>query len=210
MRIHGLKAALVGVTAATLLLGAACSSDDGGDADSESTATATEAAAATEAMTATTAATEAMTETAAATPEGPTIADLDGLVCSGGWTNQTFGSTGDFSASFATSASGGSVTLELGGNVFGGQGGTVEAPLTVDGDSTVINADLDFLGMAKLAFDGANALETVLESPPALGEGSKATITDFAFDGESLNFGVDIEFANNGGTARSVVESTCS
>lgn len=198
------------MAAVVLLLGAACSSDDGGDEDGENTTAATETATATEAMTETATATEAMTETAAATPEGPSIADLDGLVCSGGWTNQTFGSTGAFSASFATSASGGSVTLELGGNVFGGQGGTVEAPLTVDGDSTVINADLDFLGMARLAFDGANALETILESPPALGDGSKATITDFAFDGESLNFGVDIEFANNGGTARSVVESTCS
>ena len=205
MRIHGLKITLVGVTAMTLMLGAACSSDDSGDTEDESTAAAT----ATEAMTETATATEAMTETAAAaTPEGPSVADLDGLVCSGGWTNRTFGSTGDFSASFATSASGGSVTLELGGNVFGGQGGTVEAPLTVDGDSTVINADLDFLGMAKLAFDGANALETILESPPALGDGSKATITDFSFDGKSLNFGVDIEFGPIGGRVHLLVAST--
>ncbi|MCA9847427.1 MAG: hypothetical protein KC472_05610, partial [Dehalococcoidia bacterium] len=62
---------------------------------------------------------------------------------------------------------------------------------------------------AMLNFNGTSAGEAVLENPPALGEGSKATVTDFAFDGKSLTAGLDIEFANNGGTAHSILESTC-
>lgn len=208
--------ALAGILSLTLLVGVSCSSDDSGD-DAEA-ATATEAAAtaasatgaateaaATEAAatTATTATTEAMDEAAFG------LDDLDGLSCTGQWTNETFGSTGSFAATFSAGDGGGNVSLELGGNVFGGQGGTVDAPFTTDGETTVIDADLGFLGMAMLAFNGTSAQEAVLNSPPALGEGAKATITDFAFDGETLTAGIDIEFANNGGTARSVVESTC-
>ncbi|MCA9855777.1 MAG: hypothetical protein KC458_00705 [Dehalococcoidia bacterium] len=201
--------ALTGLVAATFLLGTACSSDDSGDEETEAT---TEASA-TEAMTETATATEAMTETATATEAATEaafgLADLNGLACTGQWTNQTFGSTGSFAATFSAGEGGGSVKLELGGNVFGGQGGTVEAPFTTEGETTVINADLGFLGQAMLNFNGTSAGEAVLENPPALGEGSKATVTDFAFDGKSLTAGLDIEFANNGGTAHSILESTC-
>ena len=204
--------ALAGILSVTLLVGVSCSSDDSGDdadaataTESAATAAATEAGAGTAAATteATAAATEAMDEAAFG------LDDLDGLACTGQWTNETFGSTGAFAATFSTGDGGGTVSLELGGNVFGGQGGTVDAPFTTDGETTVIDADLGFLGMAMLAFNGTTAQEAVLNSPPALGEGAKATITDFAFDGETLTAGIDIEFANNGGTARSVVESTC-
>lgn len=202
------RGALAGALAVTLLLGAACSSD--GDAEETATAemTATEEMTATgEAMTAT--ATEAMTETATEDPDAFGLDDLDGLVCSGEWRNETFGSTGSFAATFSGGEGGGNVSLELGGNVFGAQGGTVDAPFSVSGDTTVIEADLGFLGMAMLNFEGASAREAVFESPPALGEGSSATITDFAFDGSTLTAGIDIEFVD-GGKARSVVESTCS
>jgi len=203
--------AFASLVSVTLLVGVACSSDDAGE-DAEA-ATATEAMA-TQAATGTGTATETAAEASPAATEAMDEAafgldDLDGLACTGQWTNETFGSTGSFAASFSTGDGGGTVSLELGGNVFGGQGGTVDAPFTTDGETTVIDADLGFLGMAMLAFNGTTAQEAVLDSPPALGEGAKATITDFAFDGQTLTAGIDIEFANNGGTARSVVESTC-
>lgn len=202
------------VAAGTMLVAVGCG--DSGDEDGgEGGDTSTEATA-TEALTATGTATEAVTETATATEAtpapteaGPSLADYDGLACSGKWRNETFGSTGSFAATFDVGEDGGSVRLELGGNVFGAQGGEVDVPLSADGEALVIDADLGFLGQAMLNFEGAELQEGVLNSPPALGEGSKVTVTDFAFDGETLTFGVDIEFANNGGTARSVVEATC-
>lgn len=203
--------AFASLVSVTLLVGVACSSDDAGEDAEAATATGTMA---TQAATGTGTATETAAEASPAATEAMDEAafgldDLDGLACTGQWTNETFGSTGSFAASFSTGDGGGTVSLELGGNVFGGQGGTVDAPFTTDGETTVIDADLGFLGMAMLAFNGTTAQEAVLDSPPALGEGAKATITDFAFDGQTLTAGIDIEFANNGGTARSVVESTC-
>ncbi len=207
------RLALAGLVAATFVVGAACSSDEGEDEEPEatatSTATPTESAMGTGEATAAAAMTETATATEATGVGALGLADLDGLVCSGQWTNQTFGSTGSFAATFSTGDGGGSVKLELGGNVFGGQGGTVDAPFTTDGETTVFDADLGFLGMAMMSFDGTTVGEAVLQNPPALGEGSKATVTDFAFDGKTLNAGLDIEFANNGGTAHSILESTC-
>lgn len=204
------KTAVFALSAGAILLLGACSDSDE-DADTASPeATTAEAAAPT------TASTEAPAP-AATTDSGATdgatdgamgIAALDGLVCTGEWRNETFGSTGSFAATFEVGEAGGNVQLELGGNVFGAQGGTVDAPLTVDGETTVIDADLGFLGQAMFSFDGATAVEASLGSPPALGEGSDVTLTDFEFTGEALNATVNITFAD-GSEARSVLESTC-
>lgn len=194
--------ALVVMSAAALVLSAACG---GGEDESDTTPTATEGS--TAAATATqTAAPPAETATAAATPDA--LAALDGLACTGDWRNETFGSTGAFAATFHVEDGGGRVALELGGNVFGGTGGSVDAPFTRDGDSTVFDVDLGFLGQAIFRFNGTEAEQAVLTAPPALGAGSEVTLTDFVFTGQALTATVNITFAN-GSTARSVIETTC-
>jgi len=196
-RWSGVLATLTGVA---LLFSSACG---GSDDQSDAAATATEGGAA--AATATeTAATSA--ETATATPDA--LAALDGLACTGGWRNETFGSTGSFAATFHVANGGGRVALELGGNVFGGAGGSVDAPFTRDGDATVFDVDLGFLGQAMFRFNGAEAEQAVLTAPPALGAGSEVTLTDFVFTGQALTATVNIKFAD-GSTARSVIETTC-
>ncbi|PKN83035.1 MAG: hypothetical protein CVU47_00665 [Chloroflexi bacterium HGW-Chloroflexi-9] len=185
------------LSAAALVLSAAC-----GGADEKSDATPTEVSPAATATA--TAATPA--ETATATPDA--LAALNGLACTGGWRNETFGSTGSFAATFHVEDGGGRVALEVGGNVFGGTGGTVDAPFTRDGDSTVFDVDLGFLGQAMFRFNGAEAEQAILASPTALGAGSEVTLTDFVFTGEALSATVNIKFAD-GSTARSVLEATC-
>ncbi|MDO9443727.1 MAG: hypothetical protein Q7K37_00275 [Dehalococcoidia bacterium] len=188
------------MSAAALVLSAACG---GGDDESDTPPAATEGS--TAAATATqTAATPA--ETATTTPDA--LAALDGLACTGDWRNETFGSTGSFAATFHVQDDGGRVALELGGNVFGGAGGSVDAPFTRDGDSTVFDVDLGFLGQAMFRFNGAEAAQAVLTAPPALGAGSEVTLTDFVFTGAALTATVNIKFAD-GSTARSVIETAC-
>ena len=190
---------------ALLLLGAACSSDDDGDGDADE-------------PTATSAPTEEAMDDATAEPteeamdEAGVLAAVDGITCTGSWTNITFGSTGSFEALFAADADGatGTVTITLGGNVFGAAGGTVVLPLAANGSSVETDAAADFLGNAKLTFDSdGNATSAVFEAPPAFGNAaSKATLEDFAFDGETLTTRVLIDFGD-GSSAESKVESAC-
>lgn len=209
---------ILGILPAVLLLGAACSSDDDGDGDSggddpTATAAATEAgsdptAEPTEAATA--APTEAPTEEPM--DDGPILA-LNGVACTGGWTNLTFGSTGSFEAVFASNDAGdaGTVTITLGGRVFGAEGGTVELPLAVDGDNVVTDSAADFLGNAQLTFDSSGGVVSgVFAAPPAFfNDNSNATLEDFAFDGTSLTTMVNIDFGDGSAPARSEITSSC-
>jgi hypothetical protein len=194
---------IFGLLPAFLLLAAACSGsnddgdDSGGGTEAPPANTATEAPAATE---------EPMDEPSA-------IAAVDGVTCSGDWTNLTCGSTGSFEAVFAVNSAGdgGTATITLGGNVFGAAGGTVELPFALDGDNVVVDAAADFLGTANLTFstDGA-AVDAVFEAPPAFfNDASTATLEDFAFDGSSLSTFVQIDFGD-GREARSEITSSCS
>jgi hypothetical protein len=209
------KLLILGLLPAVLLLGAACGGDDDGDGDGggdDPTAT----AAATEAPDeATTAPTEEPTEAPTEEPmdDEPTfLAAASGLTCTGDWTNLTFGSTGSFEAAFDINEAGdaGTVTVTLGGFVFGVGGGTVELPVTVDGDNVVVDTAADFLGNAKLTFDSSGAAtDAVFEAPPAFNNAaSKATLEDFAFDGSSLSTTIQIDFGD-GNTATSEINSTC-
>jgi len=209
---------IFGLLPALLLLGAACSSDDDGDGDDDAddptaTAAATEAgsdptAAATEEATAEP--TEAPTEEPMDEPSF--LATVSGVSCSGDWTNLTFGSTGSFEAVFAANEAGdaGTVTLTLGGFVFGVGGGTVELPLMLDGDTIVVDAAADFLGTAKLTFNAdGTAGESVFEAPPAFNNAaSNATLEDFVFDGAVLTTTIQIDFGT-GDTATSEINSSC-
>lgn len=203
----------VGLVPVALLFGVACGggddSDDGDAGGSDATATATTAATEEATATATEAATEAPTE------DAPSIlAPIDGLTCSGDWTNNTYTTTGSFEVVFAVNDSGdaGVATVTLGGNVFGGFGGTVEMPFSLQGDDAVVDGDADFLGAAKMTFNADGQLvEAVFDAPPALNSAqSSATLKDFVFDDSVLTMGVDIDFGGGAGTAESVVESSCS
>ncbi len=210
------KLLILGLLPAVLLLGAACGGDDDDDGDNggdEPTAT----AAATEEPgdDPTAEPTEAPTEAPTEEPmddEPSFLAAASGVTCTGDWTNLTFGSTGSFEAVFDINEAGdaGTVTLTLGGNVFGAAGGTVELPVTVDGDNVVVDTAADFLGNAKLTFDSSGAAtDAVFEAPPAFGNpASKATLEDFAFDGSALTTTVQIDFGD-GSMATSEINSTC-
>jgi hypothetical protein len=205
---------LLGLLPALLIVGIACGGDseDGGD-DPTATSEATEEAMDDASATATD---EAMDDaTATATEEmmdHGLLAAVDGVTCTGDWTNLTFGSTGSFEAVFAANEAGdaGTVTITLGGNALRSSGGTVELPLMTDGDNITVDADADFLGTAQLTFDSSgSATDAVFAAPPGLGAAGTATLADFAFDGESLTTRVLIDLGD-GSAAESAIESTCS
>ena len=187
----------------------ACSSDgdgDGGTTEATSTPpTATESATASATPTATASPTATTTEAA---PFGLTAADVDGLVCAGSWQNETFGSSGAFAATIEVGGGGGQITLDLGGNVFGGAGGTIEMPYAVRDGAVVVSAPLGFLGVAELKLDGTSN-EATFSGPPALGDAAAVTMVDFAFDAETLSAAFDIDFGTGAAPAHSVVEADC-
>lgn len=206
---------LLGLLPVLLLLGAACSGGDDDDGDDGGGS----------APAATSAPTDAPSEQTAAATDEPTsepteepaadaglLSVLNGVSCSGDWTNLTFGSTGSFDAVFAANDAGdaGTATITLGGSVFGAQGGTVELPIAIEGGNVVVSAAADFLGNANLKFDSeGNAVEAVFEAPPAFfNDASKASLENFQFDGSSLSMMIAIDFGD-GRTAESEITSNC-
>ncbi len=210
------------ITASVLLLAAACSDGDDSDETAGTPAPSPTAAAAATSGPAPTATAEAMAEatstpppTATATSSDPAagaLAALDGLVCTGGWENLTFGSTGsvELTVDIAADASGGTLTMEIGGNVFGAEGGTVSVPFTRSGAIITAEADLGFMGSLTAVFEDGVLQEATFEAPPALGSAANVTVSGFVFDGEQLSANLDIDFGGGGGSAQSRVEVTCS
>lgn len=149
--------------------------------------------------------------TPTATPEPPPalVSLLDGLTCSGTWTNETFGSTGSFEIGFDLAASGGTVTLALEGNVFGSAGGRLRIPVSIEGETLRAEGDIGYLGSVTAVVRADGRFEIVLDAPPALGKGATVTVTKLALDGDALTMTVRIEV---GGAlfATSKVEATCS
>jgi len=207
------RRALVGLMAGLLAVAslfAGCSSDDGdgGNATAEaSSAPSTATVASASSPTATATATPTETATAAA-PFGLTGEDVDGLVCTGSWQNETFGSSGAFAATIEVGGDGGQVTLDLGGSVFGAAGGTIEMPYALRDGAVVVSAPLGFLGNAELRLDGMTN-EATFSAPPALGDAAAVTMTDFAFDAKMLSAAFDIDFGTGQAPAHSVVNAEC-
>lgn len=188
---------------------AACTDDEDGEAAGTPSPSPTTAAMASPTVTAAPTETETPTPTPTPALSAADLQVLDGLICIGTWENETFGTSGPFAVRSELGGRGGQFTLELGGGVFGGAGGTVIAPYAVEGDAIVIEGPLDFLGEADLRLDPAGSLEGTLDAPPALGEGAMVTVTGFAFEeDEQLQIEVQIEMAD-GSTARSVVNADC-
>lgn len=187
---------IFGLLPAFLLLAAACSgsNDDGDDSGggtepppaTEAPATEAPANTATEAPanTATEAPANTATEAPAATEEPmdePSVfAAVDGVTCSGDWTNLTFGSTGSFEAVFAVN-----VVVDAAADFLG----TAKLRFSADG------AAVDAVFEAPPFFGN---------------DESKATIDAFAFDGSSLTAAVEIDFGDDRDPARSEITSSCS
>ena len=106
---------------------------------------------------------------------------------------------------------GGVATATLGGNVFGGLGGTVELPFSVDAGNVVFSSSADFLGAANLTFgDDGSLVEAIFEAPPALNASdSRAILSDFEFGDATMSFSVLIEFGAGAGSAESEVTASC-
>ena len=211
---------LLSAVLALALFAAACSDDDDDDGDTEADTT-TEASADTDADDdAADDATEGDDDAAAddgaaddddaMESEGSELtALLDGLSCTGNWENLTFGSTGAFAASAELGGGGGNLTLDLGGNVFGGTGGTVTLPFTIEGSELVVAGDGGFLGAVDVRLPLDGSATGSLTAPPALGDAASVTVTEFSLTADRLRVAVDIDFGTGGDPAQSVVDVPC-
>jgi len=207
---------LVFALLALTLVAAACSDDDDDAGDDAETTTAADAAAdgadGDTADTADAADTGDAEDDAAADDAAAAdlAAVLDGLACTGNWENLTFGSTGAFAIRSELGGDGGSLTLELGGNVFGGAGGTVTLPYTIEGSELVVQGDGGFLGDVDVRVDSTGALVGgTLAAPPALGAGASVAVTELTLGSGTLHLAVDIDFGDGSAPAQSVVDADC-
>ena len=169
------------IAASALSIAAACSDDDG---EAASAAMPTGAAEATSAPSPTAAAeaTSAPSPTATAAssdPEAEALATLDGLVCTGGWENLTFSSTGSVELTFdiVADAGGGTLTMEIGGNIFGAEGGTVSAPFTRSGSVITAQAELGVMGTLTAVFEDGELREATFDAPPVLGSAANVVVS---------------------------------
>ncbi len=179
----------------------------GGNDDVQVTpATATATAAATQ--TATASATALVP--AAGTVTAANLPVLNGMRCVGQWRNLTLGSTGAFAARIEVGGGGGAITLDVGGSVFGAQGGTVEWPFRLVNNAFEIEAHTTLFGhiSMRIGLDG-KAMGT-LQGVPALGPQSTVALTDYSLVNNQLKFGVDIDSGNGRVKAKSEVTAACS
>jgi len=142
-------------------------------------------------------------------PVPPFVAALNGLNCSGTWTNTTFGSTGPFTMTAQATATGGSINLNIGGGAFGAQGGAMVVPFTLKDGQFAVDADLGYLGKAKMTMGADGKLSGDLSGPPALGVKAKVTVKDFAFADKKVSSTVDIDWGDGRPHATSKLDSTC-
>lgn len=196
------RSTLLGLIVAGLAL-AAC-----GDDDKPAPTTAPTSAAASPAASAAASAAPA-TQAPTAARLSPFAAALNGLNCSGTWTNTTFGSTGPFAMTAVATATSGSLTLNIGGSAFGAQGGVMVVPFTLKDGQFAIDADLGFLGKAKMTMGADGKLSGDLTGPPALGVKAKVTVKDFGFADKKVSSTVDIDFGDGRLHATSKLDSTC-
>ncbi len=206
---------LAAVTAAVLV---AC----GGD-DDEATATPASSPAATgtsvrtatvpstATLTMTPSSTPSQTSTASAPPDpAAALAALNGLGCTGQWRNITLGTSGAFSVRIEAGGSGGLMSFEIGGPVFGAEGGVFEAPFRLEGSEMVIDAASEFLGQvsARIALDGSSA-EATLEAPPALGATARVTATEYSFVENVLHVALTTDYGDGRAPGSSVIDAAC-
>jgi len=209
-------ALILAVAGAALFAG--CSGDDDYDDVILATASATVARSVTVAPIPATPAPPVVTATsttASATPDvSPgalaSLAALNGLRCSGQWRNSTLGTSGALSVRLEAGGGGGLMSFEVGGPVFGAQGGVFEAPFRLDGAEMVIDARSEFLGRvsARVGLDGKSG-QAALQGPPALGPAATVTMTGYSLVNNVLHFGLTTDYGDGRPPATSVVEAAC-
>ncbi len=105
---------------------------------------------------------------------------------------------------------GGLISFEIGGPVFGGQGGVFEAPFRLEGTEMVIDARSEFLGQvsARLGLDG-KAGQATLQGPPALGPAAAVRMTEYSLANNILHASLTTAYGDGRPPATSVVDAAC-
>lgn len=152
------------------------------------------------------------TSTAAPTPASGAnrLVALNGTRCVGQWRNTTMGTSGAFATRIEAGGSGGAIRFEVGGPVFGGSGGTFEAPFRLVGEEMEIEAHSDFLGHMSLRIPLDGKATGTLQGMSGLGPASMATITDYSFANNSLAVTLRVEPGGGRPPQTSTVEAACS
>jgi len=138
------------------------------------------------------------------------LAALNGTRCVGQWKNATTNTSGALASRLEVGGAGGVVHWEIGGPVFGGQGGTFDAPFRLVGEIVEIEAHSDWLGhmSARIGLDGKTT--ATLQEVPPLGLKSMVTVTDAKYVANKLTFNLKVE-PNDGSPNQSAnVEAACS
>lgn len=135
---------------------------------------------------------------------------LNGTRCVGQWRNATAGTSGAFATRIEAGGSGGAIRFEVGGPVFGGSGGTFEAPFRLVGEEMEIEAHSDFLGHMSLRIPLDGKATGTLQGMSGLGPASTATITDYSFANNSLAVTLRVEPGGGRPVQTSTVEAACS
>jgi hypothetical protein len=195
----------------------ACGGDDGGPdaaASPPATDTATPLRTSTPIPTSTAAVTSSATPmaTLGGSPAAAAVAlaRLNGLRCTGQWRNTTHGTSGAFSVRIEAGGGGGLASFEIGGPVFGAEGGVFEAPFRLEGTEIVISSRSDFLGevTARIQLDGSTG-EARLAAPPALGEAATVTLSEYSLAANVLHFALTTDYGDGRAPASSVVDAAC-
>lgn len=155
------------------------------------------------------------TGTATAAPPTPAsgaarLVALNGTRCVGQWRNATAGTSGAFATRIEAGGSGGAIRFEVGGPVFGGSGGTFEAPFRLVDNEMEIEAHSDFLGHMSLRVPLDGKARGTLQGMTGLGPASMATITDYTFENNRLAVTLRVEPGAGRPVQTSTVEAACS
>jgi hypothetical protein len=152
-----------------------------------------------------------------ASPAAPTPASgasrllaLNGTRCVGQWRNATAGTSGALASRIEAGGSGGAIRFEVGGPVFGGSGGTFEAPFRLVGEEIEIEAHSDFLGHMSLRIPLDGKATGTLQGMSGLGPASMATITEYSFADNTLAVTLRVEPGGGRPVQTSKVEAACS
>lgn len=102
------------------------------------------------------------------------------------------------------------MSFEVGGPVFGAEGGVFEAPFRLQGSEMVIDSSSEFLGhvSARIALDGSSG-EATLEAPPALGAAARVTANKYSLVDNVLHVALTTQDGDGRATASSVIDAAC-
>ncbi|MBM4416573.1 MAG: hypothetical protein FJ035_10160 [Chloroflexi bacterium] len=137
------------------------------------------------------------------------VAALHGLRCVGTWRNEAVSRSGAFAVRVEAGGGGGVLAFEVGGAVFGGAGGTFEAPFRVEGAALVVDAPSALLGRvrARIGLDGR--AEGRLEGPSALGPRAVVALGDYALADGVLRLTLRVDAGDGSPVTTAVVDAAC-